>query len=234
MKEIHKLGKPTVLVLLNGSAIAFNWESENIPAILEAWYPGQAGGSAIADILFGDYNPAGRLPLTFYKSIDQIPAFDVYDMQGKTYRYFDKKPLYEFGYGLSYADFEYSLKTISSEIIAGESIKLAVQVKNKAKIAGDEVVQLYVSLPDSKNKKPIRSLQGFKRISLKAGETQTVEFELKPSQFAALDKNNIPVVEGGNVKISVGGKQPDSASIAGGKLLECNVKVSGESFIVPN
>ncbi|MFW9596587.1 MAG: glycoside hydrolase family 3 C-terminal domain-containing protein, partial [Paludibacter sp.] len=234
MKEIHKLRKPTVLVLLNGSAIAFNWESENIPAILEAWYPGQAGGTAIADILFGDYNPAGRLPLTFYKSIDQIPAFDVYDMQGKTYRYFDKKPLYEFGYGLSYADFEYSLNTISSEIKAGESIKLAVQVKNKAKIAGDEVVQLYVSLPDSKNKKPIRSLQGFKRISLKAGETQTVEFELKPSQFAALDKNNIPVVEAGNIKISVGGKQPDSASIAGGKVLECNVKVSGESFIVPN
>ncbi len=234
MKEIMKLGKPTVLVLLNGSAIAFNWESENIPAILEAWYPGQAGGTAIANILFGDYNPAGRLPLTFYKSIDQIPAFDVYDMKGKTYRYFYKEPLYEFGFGLSYSNFEYSKIAIPAEIKAGENIKVSVNVKNTSKISGEEVVQLYVSLPESKLQKPIRSLQGFKRVYLKAGETKTVEFELKPAQFAARDNNNVQVVEPGIVEISVGGKQPDQKSVAARNVLKCDVKVLGEKFIIPN
>jgi beta-glucosidase len=229
-----KLGKPTVLVLLNGSAIAFNWESENIPAILEAWYPGQAGGTAIADILFGDYNPSGRLPLTFYKSIDQIPAFDVYDMKGKTYRYFNQKPLYEFGYGLSYSNFEYSKIAVPAEIKAGENIKVSVNVKNTSKISGEEVVQLYVSLPESKLQKPIRSLQGFKRISLKAGETKTVDFELKPAQFAARDNNNVQVVESGIVEISVGGKQPDESSLAIKKVLKSNVKVVGDKFIIAN
>ncbi len=234
MKEIMKLGKPTVLVLLNGSAIAFNWESENIPAILEAWYPGQAGGTAIADILFGDYNPSGRLPLTFYKSIDQIPAFDVYDMKGKTYRYFNQKPLYEFGYGLSYSNFEYSKIAVPAEIKAGENIKVSVNVKNTSKISGEEVVQLYVSLPESKLQKPIRSLQGFKRISLKAGETKTVDFELKPAQFAARDNNNVQVVESGIVEISVGGKQSDESSLAIKKVLKSNVKVVGDKFIIAN
>lgn len=233
MKEIMKLGKPTVLVLLNGSAVAFNWETENIPAILEAWYPGQAGGTAIADILFGDYNPSGRLPLTFYKSIDQIPAFDEYNMQGKTYRYFDKDPLYEFGFGLSYTNFEYSLNTIPIDIKAGNPIKISVQVKNTGKRKGDEVVQLYVSLPESKLQKPIRALQGFKRVSLKAGETQTVEFELKPTQFAARDKNNTQVVEPGNVEISIGGKQPDNKSVAAKSVVKCNVNIVGEKMYLP-
>ncbi len=234
MKEINKLGKPTVLVLLNGSAIAFNWESENIPAILEAWYPGEAGGDAIADILFGDYNPAGRLPLTFYQSIDQIPAFDVYDMTGKTYRYFDKKPLYEFGYGLSYTNYEYTLEDVPAEITSGDPVRVSVNVKNKGRVAGEEVVELYVSLPDSKLKKPIRSLQGFQRILLKSGETKKVEFELKPSQFAARDKNNVPVVEPGNVEISIGGKQPDAASVAAKKVVKFQVKVVGEKYVIPN
>jgi beta-glucosidase len=234
MKEIMKLGKPTVLVLLNGSAIAFNWESENIPAILEAWYPGQAGGTAIADILFGDYNPSGRLPLTFYKSIDQIPAFDVYDMKGKTYRYFDQKPLYEFGFGLSYSNFEYSKVAIPIEVKAGENIKVSVNVKNISKISGEEVVQLYVSLPESKLQTSIRSLQGFKRVYLKAGETKTVEFELKPTQFAARDNNNVQIIEPGTVEISIGGKQPDESSIAAKKVVKCGVKVLGHKFIIPN
>jgi len=233
MKEIMKLGKPTVLVLLNGSAVAINWESENIPAILEAWYPGQAGGTAIADILFGDYNPSGRLPITFYKSIDQIPAFDDYNMQGKTYRYFDKEPLYEFGFGLSYTNFEYSLNNASKDIKAGEPIKVSVQVKNTGKRAGDEVIQLYVSLPESKLQKPIRSLQGFKRISLKAGESKNVEFELKPSQFAARDKNNTQVVEPGNVEISIGGKQPDVKSLAAKNVVKCHINIVGEKMYLP-
>jgi beta-glucosidase len=225
MKEILKLGKPTVLVLLNGSAVAFNWEAANIPAILEAWYPGQAGGTAVADILFGDYNPSGRLPLTFYKSIDQIPAFEEYSMKGKTYRYFEKEPLYEFGYGLSYTSFEYKVSESSDRIKAGEPIRLTVEVKNSGKRAGEEVVQLYVSLPDSKLQKPIRSLQGFRRVALKPGESRLFEFELQPSQFSARDQNNIAVVEPGRVRVSVGGKQPDAASVASKKVVVVNVNV---------
>lgn len=233
IRDIQKLGKPTVLVLLNGSALAFNWEAENIPAILEAWYPGQSGGTAIADILFGDYNPSGRLPLTFYKNINQIPAFDEYAMKGKTYRYFEDKPLYEFGYGLSYTTFEYVLKNIPAEIKTGENIKLQVNVTNTGKVDGEEVVQLYVSLPDSKLQKPIRSLQGFERIYLKAGETQTVDFELKPEQFAARDKAGLQVVEAGKVLISVGGKQPDVVSLANKNVVVGNVTVVGKSVFLP-
>ena len=234
ISEIIKLRKPTVLVLLNGSAIAINTEAEMIPAILEAWYPGQAGGTAIADVLFGDYNPAGRLPLTFYKSIDQIPAFEEYEMQGKTYRYFDKKPLFEFGYGLSFSEFEYHLLSAPTDIIAGDSIKIAVQVTNTSKMSGDEVVQLYVNLPDSKMKKPIRSLQAFNRIFLKSGETKTIGFKLKPSQFAVPDKNFIPMVEPGRVEISIGGKQPDDESVKAGKVVKHIVNVIGDKYFIPN
>jgi beta-glucosidase len=148
IKAIYALGKPTVLILLNGSALAFNWEAEHIPAILEAWYPGQAGGTAIADILFGDYSPSGRLPVTFYKSVDQLPDFDNYCMEGRTYRYFKGVPLYEFGYGLSYNTYQYSEVFIPDEIEAGEELNVSVKVTNAGKMAGEEVVQLYLSHPD--------------------------------------------------------------------------------------
>lgn len=232
IKEIYKTGKPTVLVLLNGSAVAFNWESENIPAILEAWYPGQAGGTAIADVLFGDYNPAGRLPLTFYKSIDQIPAFDDYNMTGKTYRYFKGEPLYEFGYGLSYSDFEYELVQAPDEIQAGEQIKLVAKVKNTGKMDGDEVVQLYVSLPDSKYPVPVRSLQGFKRINIKAGETKEVRFTIDPSQMSAFDENSVALVMSGRINVFVGGKQPDDKSLKLKKVATKTIKVTGGTFFV--
>lgn len=232
MQEIVKLGKPTVLVLLNGSALAINWENENIPAIVEAWYPGQAGGTAIADVIFGDYNPAGRLPVTFYKDIRQIPAFENYDMKGKTYRYFEGDPLYEFGYGLSYTTFKYRLNSIPASIKSGENISVSVNVTNVGKKDGEEVVQLYVSLPDSKLQKPIRALQGFRRIYLKAGETKTIDFLLKPNQFAARNDENIPLVEAGKVLISIGGKQPDEKSIAEGKVVQKSVEVTGDKFYV--
>lgn len=234
IRAIQATGKPIVLVLLNGSAVAFNWEAENIPAILEAWYPGQAGGEAVADVLWGDYNPAGRLPVTFYKSIDQISAFDNYDMKGKTYRYFTGEPLYEFGYGLSYTNFEYNFKSIPESVKAGKDIKVAVDVTNTGKMDGDEVVQLYVSLPESKHLVPVRSLQGFKRIHLKAGETQTVEFTLTPNQFAARDDNNAAVVEEGEVLISVGGKQPDSATLAKKGAVQKGVKITGKTYYAEN
>ena len=232
IREIQKLGKPTVLVLLNGSALSFNWENENIPAIVEAWYPGQGGGTAIADVLFGDYNPAGRLPLTFYKSIDQIPAFSEYDMTGKTYRYFKGEPLYEFGYGLSYSNFEYTMKDAPATIKAGENIKITTEVKNTGKYDGDEVVELYVSLPESNLKTAILSLQGFKRIHLKAGETKLVEFTLKPLQISARNKDNFAVVEAGTVQISVGGKQPDAKSIVSKEVTQKDIQVTGNTFYI--
>lgn len=231
IKAITALGKPTVLVLLNGSAVAFNWEAENVPAIVEAWYPGQAGGTALADILFGDYNPAGRLPLTFYKSIDQIPAFDNYDMAGKTYKYFAGEPLYPFGYGLSYTTFAYDWKEVPQTIEAGKELKFTAEVTNTGSMDGDEVVQLYVSLPDSKYKKPIRSLQGFKRVHLKAGEKKSVEFRLTPNQIAAFDEEVRPVVEAGKVMITVGGGQPNKSALESKQVIAATVEVTGGPYV---
>ena len=173
------VGKPTVLVLLNGSAVAVNWENENIPAILEAWYPGQAAGTAIADVLFGDYNPAGRLPLTFYKSEKDIPDFENYNMEGFTYRYFKGSPLYSFGYGLSYTSFEYSDIQLDSESLEGEEVvTLSVSVKNTGKRSGEEVVQLYIKDLDAKDPRPLKDLRGFERIMLDPGESETLHFEI--------------------------------------------------------
>jgi beta-glucosidase len=232
IREIQKTKKPIVLVLLNGSPLTINWEQEHIPAIIEAWYPGQAGGTAIADVIFGDYNPAGRLPVTVYKSVDQIPAFDNYDMEGRTYRYFNGQPLYEFGYGLSYTTFAYELTSIPQSLPIGESLDLTVQVTNTGQRDGDEVVQLYVSLPDSRLKKPIRSLQGFQRIHLKAGETKTVAFTLKPHQMAARGEDNTALVEAGSLLVSVGGKQPDAAALGAKQVVQQSVALQGETFVI--
>lgn len=187
IKKIHAIGKPTVLVMLNGSAVSINWEKENIPAILEAWYPGQAAGTAIADILFGDYNPAGRLPLTFYKDVNDIPEFENYNMDGFTYRYFKGEPLFPFGYGLSYTTFEYGSPELSASELAASSdgaITVRVEVKNTGDRAGEEVVQLYVSDKTSKDPRPVKDLRGFERISLKSGESKSVEFELSADDLA--------------------------------------------------
>ncbi len=160
------MGKPVVLVLLNGSALAVNWEDKNIPAIIEAWYPGQAAGKAIADVLFGDYNPGGRLPVTFYKSVKDLPSFEQYDMTNQTYRYFKGEPLYPFGYGLSYTAFQYDNFKVNEEYKIGDSVKVFVDVKNTGQVAGDEVVQFYISDLNAPVPAPIRSLKGFKRIHL--------------------------------------------------------------------
>jgi beta-glucosidase len=232
IREIYKLGKPTVLVLLNGSAVAFNWEAENLPAIIEAWYPGQQGGAALADVIFGDYNPAGRLPITFYKDIKQIPAFDNYDMEGKTYRYFKDTPLYEFGYGLSYTTFEYRIDNIPESVRAGDPITVSVEIRNTGQADGDEVAQLYVSLPDSPLKTAIRSLQGFKRIHLKAGEAKTIAFTLSPLQIAGRDADNRAQVSPGKLLLSVGGRQPVPQAIASGQVVQKEVEVTGESYYV--
>ncbi|HDR51766.1 MAG TPA: glycoside hydrolase family 3 protein [Mariniphaga anaerophila] len=208
MAAIEKTGKPVVLVLLNGSALAVNWADQNIEAILTAGYPGQEGGHAVADVLFGDYNPAGRLPVTYYKSVDQLPPFEEYDMINRTYRYFNDQPLYPFGYGLSYTTFEYSNLQIPAEAITGETVKVKVNVTNTGKLAGDEVVQLYLKDEEASTPRPLIQLEGFERIHLQPGESKTVEFELQPRQFSLIGPDEIRIIEPGWFTVSVGGGQP--------------------------
>lgn len=208
LKLLNTTGKPVVLVLCSGSAIAANWADSNIPTILQIWYPGQEGGTALADVLFGDYNPAGRLPVTFYKSAEQLPPFENYDMKGRTYRYFEDEPLYPFGFGMSYSKFEYSNLQVPDKVESGESIKIIVDVKNVSEIPGDEVVQLYVKDLSASVPVPIHSLQGFTRIHLKNNEQKQVEFTLTPRQLAIINNDNEYIVEPGLFNIYVGGNQP--------------------------
>ncbi len=201
-------GKPVIVILTNGGALSVNKIQEKASAILLAGYGGQQGGNAVADVLFGDFNPAGRLPVTYYKSIDQIPAFENYDMQGKTYRFFTQEPLYPFGYGLSYTTFTYSNLSIPEKAIAGDMIKIKVTVTNSGKVPGDEVVQLYLTDEKATTSRPLRQLEGFTRITLKSGESREVEFNLGPRQFSIINNKDKRVIEPGYFTIAVGGKQP--------------------------
>lgn len=209
VQAIKATGKPTILVLLNGSALSVNWENENLDAIISAGYPGQEGGNAVADVLFGDYNPAGRLPVTYYKSVDQLPSFDNYDMDGRTYKYFKGEPLYPFGYGLSYTTFKYDDLKLDKKAKVGNSVTVKVKVTNTGKVAGDEVVQLYLRDEEATSPRPKVQLEGFKRIHLNAGESKVVEFELTPRQFSIIGANDKRVIEKGWFTISIGGGQPD-------------------------
>lgn len=218
VKAIKNTGKPTILVLLNGSAIAVNWEDENLDAIISAGYPGQEGGNAVADVLFGDYNPAGRLPVTYYKSVEQLPPFENYDMEGRTYKYFEGEPLYPFGYGLSYTTFNYSDLKMPKKVKTGEPVKVSVTVTNSGKRAGEEVVQLYLKDEKASTPRPKLQLEGFKRIHINAGESKVVEFELTPRQFSMIGENEKRVIESGRFTIYAGGGQPgtkNSNSVAG-------------------
>ena len=215
LESIQVLRKPIVLVLLNGSAVAVNWAAEHVPAILTAWYPGQEGGNAIADVLFGNYSPAGRLPVTFYQSASQLPPFEDYRMQGRTYRFFTGVPLFPFGHGLSYTRFSYGgLRLSGSRIRPGENVTVTVNVKNVGARAGEEVVQLYVKDEVASVPVPIRSLQGFTRVSLAPGEQKTVTFTLSARALSLLDKDLHRVVEPGFFTIEVGGKQPGFKGVA--------------------
>jgi beta-glucosidase len=209
LEAVSATGKPVVLVLMSGSALAVNWADAHVPAIVQAWYPGEEGGAAIADVLFGDYNPSGRLPVTFYKSVDQLPPFDDYKMEGRTYRYFKGDPLYPFGHGLSYTTFKYDkLKFGASGVTAGEGVRLSVEVQNAGSRAGDEVVQLYVTDAEASVRVPVRSLAGVERVHLKPGENRTVSFTLEPRQLAVIKDDGRMFVEPGDFRVSVGGKQP--------------------------
>jgi beta-glucosidase len=211
LEKVVAVGKPTVLVLLNGSALAVNWAQQNVPAIVEGWYPGQAGGAAIADVLFGDYNPAGRLPVTFYKDVKDLPLFEDYAMKGRTYRYFTGTPLYPFGHGLSYTTFAYrNLRTDVQSVPATGSVAVSVDVSNTGARAGDEVVQLYVSHPSSKITRAIKDLRGFRRVTLRPGETRTVRFSVPAASLAYWNERTHGwVVETEPVKLQVGASSAD-------------------------
>ena len=227
LKDLSKTGKPIVYVNFSGSAIAMNWEDQNLPAIVQAFYPGETTGTALTRLLFGEINPSGRLPVTFYKSEKDIPDFSNYDMQGRTYRYFKGTPLYSFGYGLSYTTFEYSNLQTTETTETHFPITVKVDVRNTGKMEGEEVVQLYLSNKTAKWIVPNVALKGFKRISLKEGELQTVTFTLNPEDFEITNGDAIQEVEPGTFEIAVDGKVPDKNS------LSKTIKLTGKTVEIP-
>lgn len=233
MKALAAKRIPTVFVMMTGSALAIPWEAEHVPAILNAWYGGQYGGEAIADVLLGDYNPSGKLPVTFYAQDSDLPDFESYDMQGRTYRYFNGKALYPFGYGLSYTNFAYSsLKLPKVCRTTDKEIQVTVTVKNTGQLEGEEVVQLYLSHPDKKILVPLTALKGFKRIHLRPGEAQCLTFSLSPEDLSCVDENGIRKVRPGMVRIQVGGSSPVATSAIPMKLAEGKIKITGEIHTV--
>jgi beta-glucosidase len=209
LKVIHETGKPIVLILTSGSALSVNYAKEHIPAIIQAWYPGEEGGAATADIIFGDYNPSGKLPITFYKSVNQLPPFEDYNMEGRTYRYFKDVPLYPFGHGLSYTKFKYSnLKISPQKVKIGDKIEVSVEVENIGDCLGEEIVQLYLHNSSSNLNLPLRELQGFDKITLKSAQKTKVSFILSPKNLSHINDEGRRLVESGTFLIFVGGCQP--------------------------
>jgi len=213
IEALGETGKPLVVVLTNGSALGVNWAKQHANAILEAWYPGEEGGAAVAETLSGKNNPAGRLPVTFYKSVDQLPPFEDYAMKGRTYRYFAGEPLFPFGYGLSYTSFSYSGLTVpTAPVTAGNPVTAEVTVTNTGKRAGDEVVQLYLEFPKVAGA-PMLALRGFQRVHLDAGASQKVRFELQPRDLSMVTEAGEPIVAEGRYTLSVGGGQPKTGAL---------------------
>ena len=214
LEALSATGKPLVVVLTNGSALGVNWANAHANAILDAWYPGEEGGTAVAQTLSGKNNPAGRLPVTFYKDVSQLPPFEDYAMKGRTYRYFAGTPLYPFGYGLSYTKFAYSKLTLPSAAVeAGKPIVVEATVTNTGTRAGDEVAQLYLEFPAVPGA-PLRALRGFERVHLELGASQTVRFELEPRDLSMVTEAGEPIVAEGAYTVSVGGGQPDTGAPA--------------------
>ena len=208
LEHVQAVGRPTVLVLMNGSALAVNWADEKLPAILEAWYPGEEGGTAVAQALAGDFSPGGRLPVTFYKSVNELPAFEDYSMAKRTYRYFDGEALYPFGYGLSYTSFAYSNPRVDHDSVpANGTVNVSVDVANSGAGDGDEVVQLYLTHPGVAGA-PLRALRGFRRLHLERGQHETVSFTLRDRDLSTVDEAGKHRIVPGKVQIWVGGGQP--------------------------
>jgi beta-glucosidase len=226
MKALKTTGKPVIFVMMTGSAIATPWEAENIPAIVNAWYGGQSAGTAVADVVFGDYNPAGRLPVTFYRSDGDLPDFNSYDMTNRTYRYFHGQPLWSFGHGLSYTTFQYDQPQVPSTYKVNQAMTVKVRVTNVGKRDGEEVVQLYVSHIDSKHKTPIRALKGFSRIFLKSGESKSVTFRLRPQDLAVVDAEGSLRFEAGRISIAMGGGQNFTPSATNKNVVETTTELT--------
>ena len=224
LEAVGVAGKPLVVVLMNGSALSVNWAAEHANAVLEAWYSGEEGGAAIAETLAGANNPAGRLPVTFYKGVEQLPDFTDYSMKNRTYRYFTGTPLYPFGYGLSYSKFEYAnLKLSADKLEAGQPLHFGVDVKNVSGPAGDEVAEVYLKFPDVPGA-PIRALRGFEREHLEAGETWHVEFTLQPRDLSMVNEASDRLVAAGAYSLSIGGGQPGT----GASVAEAQFTITGE------
>jgi beta-glucosidase len=227
LEALAATGKPLVVVLMNGSALAVNWAEQHAAAILEAWYPGEEGGTAIAETLAGANNPGGRLPITFYASLDQLPAFDDYSMQKRTYRYFRGQPLYGFGYGLSYASFAYRNLRLSTEVLpAGQPLRVDVEVRNTAAVSGDEVAELYLEYPASPGA-PLRALKGFERVHLAAGESRHIAFQLEAREVSQVTEKGEHKIMPGSYRVFVGGSQPRE----GAPGLEAKFQITGEATL---
>jgi beta-glucosidase len=208
LEDLVATGKPVVLVLMNGSALSVNWADQHVKAILEAWYPGEEGGTAVAEALAGDFSPSGKLPLTFYRSVEQLPAFDDYNMAHRTYRYFSGDPLYSFGYGLSYTTFEYSNLTFDkSPLNAGDDLTVSVDVKNAGKLASDEVVEVYIT-HGGVDGAPIRSLAAFQRVHVDAGQTQHVRINVPNRNLSIVEEDGTRKIISGELQVWAGGGQP--------------------------
>ena len=212
LEALVATSKPVVLVLTNGSALAVNWAKDHVNAILDAWYPGEEGGTAVAETLSGKNNPGGRLPVTFYTGVGQLPPFDEYSMKGRTYRYFSGEPLYPFGYGLSYTHFTYrGLEVPTQPVNAGDPVNAAATVTNSGQLAGDEVLQLYLQFPDVKGA-PLKALRGFQRVHLEPGASQTVRFALKNRDLLMVTDLGVPIIAGGKYTITIGDGQPGTGA----------------------
>ncbi len=236
IEDLATLGKPMVMVLLAGSPVVSHVAQAKVDAILDAFYPGEEGGTAIAEVLFGAYNPAGRLPITFPRSIRDVPEFEDYSMEGRTYRFLHKEPIYPFGFGLSYSRFQYTNASLSAASIGTEqSVEVSVTVQNVGKRAGDEVVQLYVKDLEASCRVAHHELRGFTRVSLAPGEARRIAFSLSPRDLSLIDETGQRVLEPGHFRISVGGSQPDPRSVAllGQAPLELGLEVVGERRRLP-
>jgi beta-glucosidase len=212
LKALNATGKPVIFVMMTGSAIAITWEADNIPAIINAWYGGQAAGNAVADVLFGDYIPSGRLPVTFYRSDRDLPSFEDYSMANRTYRYFKGEPLYPFGFGLSYTSFKYSNLAVSKQSVKkNEWLRAEVTVTNIGKYNGDEVVQLYIA-HEGINYAPLSALKDFKRVTLGPGESQKISFDISPEMLTLVDTNGATIFQPGKVRLIIGASSPGARS----------------------
>lgn len=231
LEAVYKVGKPVILVLLSGSALAINWADEHIPAIIQAWYPGAEGGKAIASLIFGEYSPSGRLPVTFYRTTEELPDFRDYSMENRTYRYMKNEALYPFGYGLSYTKFEYSNIVLDKDkISAGESIECRATVKNIGNWASDEVVQLYIKDVEASVRVPRWQLRGIRKIYLEPGEEKEVSFTITPKDMSLINEEGKRMLEPGLFEVYVGGSQPDKRSIelTGTEVLKATFEVVGD------